>query len=131
MTIIETINADFKTAFKGGEKEKKDFLGVLKTEVTRESKTPDDAHVIAKIKSMIKNGSETDSLSSFELDILNEYLPSQMSEETLKSRLEFYISDNKLSGMQNMGKVMGFLKENFNGQYDGGVAAKLVKELLA
>ena len=29
-----------------------------------------------------------------------------------------------------MGKVMGFLKSEFDGQYDGKLAAKITKELL-
>lgn len=135
MTLIEQINADFIQAFKDSKtdetkKSVKDFLGVLKTEVTRESKTPEDNYVIGKIKSMIKNAEETDSLSEAELNILNAYLPKQLNEAELGAIIEANIADNGYAGMQNMGKVMSYLKENYGGQYDGKMASDLVKKSL-
>ena len=130
MNLIEMINADFMTAYKEKNMEKKDFLGVLKTEVTKETKTPDDMYVIGKIKSMIKNAEATNSLSENELEILNSYLPKQLTEEELKEKISNIINDNGFSGGKDMGKVMGLLKESFDGQYDGKMASQLVKTLL-
>jgi len=130
MNLIETINADFMTAYKEKNMEKKDFLGVLKTEVTKESKTPDDMYVIGKIKSMIKNAEATNSLSENELEILNGYLPKQLTEEEITTFISNIITDNGFSGGKDMGKVMGLLKEGFDGQYDGKMASQLVKTLL-
>ena len=83
MSLIETINEDFKTAFKAREMEKKDFLGLLKSEVTRDKKDPSDAEIIATIKSMIKSndkaikksGTSEGTMTDLELEILNGYLP--------------------------------------------------------
>ena len=130
MNLIETINADFMTAYKEKNMEKKDFLGVLKTEVTKETKTPDDMYVIGKIKSMIKNAEATNSLSENELEILNGYLPKQLTEEEITTFISNIIADNGFSGGKDMGKVMGLLKEGFDGQYDGKMASQLVKTLL-
>lgn len=130
MKLIEKINADFTDAYKAKEMEKKDFLGVLRTEVTKESKEPEDAVVINKIKSMIKNAEATNSLSAFELSILNSYLPLQMSDETLRHRIVNYIEVAKLEGAKDMGKVMAFLKSNFDGQYDGKRASEITREIL-
>ena len=107
--------------------EKKDFLVVLKTEVTKESKTPEDSTVIAKIKSMIKSAEGTNSLSETELEILNIYLPKQLTNEDLTKIVADYISENE---NDNMGQIMGFLKGSYNGQYDGRLASNVVKELL-
>ena len=130
MKLIEQIKEDFMTAYKAKEMEKKDFLGVLKTEVTKETKTPEDTAVVSIIKSMIKNAAKTDSLTKEELTILEAYLPKQMSEDELTNVVKTFITDNGLSGMPNMGKVMGYLKSNFDGEYDGGLASKIVKENL-
>jgi len=130
MNLIETINADFMTAYKEKNMDKKDFLGVLKTEVTKETKTPDDMYVIGKIKSMIKNAEATNSLSETELEILNSYLPKQLTEEEITTFISNIITDNGFSGGKDMGKVMGLLKEGFDGQYDGKMASQLVKTLL-
>ena len=130
MKLIEKISIDFMEAYKAKEMAKKDFLGVLKTEVTKESKEPDDVTIVNKIKSMIKNAEATNSLSRFELEILNSYLPVQMSDETLRHRIVNYIEVSKLEGAKDMGKVMAFLKSNFDGQYDGKRASEITRELL-
>ena len=130
MTLIEQIGKDFITAFKAKEMDKKDFLGVLKTEVTKESKTPEDTYVVGKIKSMIKNAADTNSLTKDELDILNSYLPKQLSEDELRTVIGLTIMKEGYSGMKDMGKIMGWLKSNYDGQYDGGLASKIIKELL-
>jgi uncharacterized protein YqeY len=128
--LIERINSDFAEAYKAKDMDTKNFLGVLKTEVTKEDKTPDDTHIIAKIKSMIKNAEATNSLSESELIILNRYLPLQMSDSLLEDRIRFYISAEKIDSPSQMGRVMGFLKQNFDGQYDGKKASTLAKTIL-
>lgn len=127
MTLIEQISADFMSAYKNKEMEKKDFLGVLKTEVTKESKTPEDKDVVAKIKSMIKNAAKTDSLSETELAILETYLPKQLSEAELTDVVNGYLAENAGA---NMGQVMGFLNSNYGGQYDGKMASGIVRGLV-
>lgn len=130
MTLIEQIGKDFITAYKAKEIDKKDFLGVVKTEVTKESKTPDDTYVIGKLKSMIKNAEASDSLNEDELNILNSYLPQQISESDLKNLIITFTSAEGISDMKGMGKVMGFLKANHGGQYDGKMASTIIKEIL-
>jgi len=130
MTLIDKIKTDFMAAYKAKEMEKKDFLGLLRSEVTKETKQPEDAYIVAKIKSMIKSASDTNSLSEKELDILNSYLPTQFTEEKLKSEIEKVISEKSLSSKKDMGKVMGYLKSNFDGQYDGKLASTITRDLL-
>lgn len=111
-TLIEKINSDFTTAYKAKEMEKKDFLGVLKGEVTRETKVPTDQQVIAKVKSMIKKNNESietfkvSSLTDVELEILNSYVPKQMSESEIDAKVSEAIS----GGADNIGKIMGSFK---------------------
>jgi uncharacterized protein YqeY len=131
MSLIEKINEDFMVAYKAKEMEKKDFLGVLKTEVTKESKTPEDSYVVAKIKSMIKNAEATNSLSETELNILNTYLPTQLDQSDLDNLIRSYVSDANINNPKEMGKVMTWLKSNYDGQYDGKVASTIIKEVLA
>lgn len=130
MKLIERINNNFTEAYKAKDMDKKNFLGVIKTEVTKESKTPEDSHIISKLKSMIKNAEATNSLTDNELSILNEYLPTQMTEETLRDTIKLLVDDYELSSLKEMGKVMTYLKNNFDGQYDGRMASTITKELL-
>jgi len=130
MKLIERISNDFTEAYKAKDMDKKNFLGVIKTEVTKENKTPEDSYIISKLKSMIKNAEATNSLTDNELSILNEYLPTQMTEETLRDAIKLLIDDYELSSLKEMGKVMSYLKNNFDGQYDGRMASTITKELL-
>ena len=131
MSLIERINQDFMVAYKAKEMEKKDFLGVLKTEVTKESKTPEDGYVVAKIKSTIKNAEATNSLSETELNILNSYLPKQMGIDEVKQVIIDFVANNGISSPKEMGKVMSYLKSGYDGQYDGKMASTIIKEILS
>lgn len=130
MELLNRIKEDFMAAYKNKDMDRKNYLGFLKSEVTKESKTPDDAYILGKFKAMKKNGIETNSLSDLELEILGSYIPEQMSREDLALNIAEFMSIDKLQGMGNMGKVMTYLKENYAGQYDGRMASELAKELL-
>jgi len=65
-----------------------------------------------------------------EIDIIREFLPRQLSEEETKSAIDDIIKEYEASGLKDMGKCMGALKERFNGAMDFGRAGKLMKELL-
>jgi uncharacterized protein YqeY len=131
MTLIEQISADFLSAYKNKEMDKKDFLGLLKSEVTRDEKSPSDFTVVSKIKSMIKSAESTDSLTKSELSILHKYLPVQLSESDLTDAINNFIASNNIESVKEMGKVMGWLKSEYNGQYDGKVASKIIKTRLS
>ena len=119
------------SAYKDKDMKKKNFLGVIKTEVTKETKTPEDSYVVGKLKSMIKNAEATNSLSDYELGIINDYLPTQMTEDVLRETIGDFITKEELSTMKDMGKIMGYLKSNFEGEYDGKLASAITKELLS
>ena len=127
MKLIDKINADFLTAFKNRDTETKDFLGVLKTELTKKDKSPEDSVVVAIIKSMIKAAYDTNSLSENELNVLNCYLPKQLSEFELSVIIESFVSNNEGA---NIGSIMGYLKNNYDGQYDGRMASIVVKKVI-
>lgn len=130
MKLLEIINKDFKEAYLKREMVKKDYLGFLKSEVTKETKTPDDAYILGKFKAMVKNGIETNSLTEFELNILRGYIPSQMSKDKLSDIIGEFIKLNGLESKRNMGVVMTHLKDTYPGEYDGKMASELVRELL-
>lgn len=131
MKLIEKISKDFMSAYKDKDMKKKNFLGVIKTEMTKESKTPEDSYVVGKLKSMIKNAESTNSLTEYELGIINDYLPTQMTEDVLRETIRDFITKEELSTMKDMGKIMGYLKSNFEGEYDGKLASTITKELLS
>lgn len=116
--LIEKINTDFMAAYKARDMETKDFLGLLRGELTKATKTPDDKEVVAKCKSMLKKNDESmdkmkqmgievvSSLSDREIEILNSYIPAQMSEREIEIKVKEAID----GGANNIGRIMGAFK---------------------
>ena len=63
--------------------------------------------------------------------IIEKFLPSQLSELEVQSAVAKIISDNGLSGMASMGKVMGLASAQLAGKADGKTILNIVKKLLA
>jgi uncharacterized protein YqeY len=66
-----------------------------------------------------------------ELEIINEFLPQQLSEEELEAALKGIISELGAEGPKDMGKVMGAATKNLAGKSDGKLISQKVKNLLA
>ncbi|QIG60662.1 hypothetical protein VPT02_086 [Vibrio phage VPT02] len=54
---------------------------------------------------------------------LESLLPKQLTDEQLRNIIE-------TGDFKNIGEVMKFLRFNYQGQYDGGVASKIAREVL-
>jgi len=66
-----------------------------------------------------------------ELEMLQVYLPQQMSEEEIKTLVKETISQTGAKTIAEIGRVMGALMPKVKGKADGGLVSKVVKELLA
>lgn len=66
-----------------------------------------------------------------ELEIIERYLPEQMSEEELKEQLSALVKEIGASGPQDMGKVMGIAMKKFSGKADGKMISGIVKDILS
>ncbi len=65
-----------------------------------------------------------------ELEVINRYLPKQLSEDELKEALNAIITEIGASGPQDMGKVMGAATKKLAGKADGKTISSLVKTIL-
>jgi uncharacterized protein YqeY len=66
-----------------------------------------------------------------QLEVINRYLPKQLSEEEIKMALMDVIKEVGASGPQDMGKVMGMATKKLAGQADGKIISEQVKKLLS
>ncbi len=66
-----------------------------------------------------------------EVDVLQAYLPEQMSEDEVRTLVEEAIKQTGASSMQDMGKVMGALMPKTKGKADAGLVSQLVKQKLS
>ena len=65
-----------------------------------------------------------------ELDVIERFLPAQLSNEDLMSELKNIIADLGASSPADMGKVMGAATKKLAGKADGKAISAAVKELL-
>jgi uncharacterized protein len=101
-----------------------------------------DADVMAVIQKEAKQ--RRDSIEAFEsggrqemadkekqeLQILQVYLPKQMTEEEIRKLVDEAVSQSGATGMQDIGKVMGSLIPKVKGNADGNLVNKVVREKL-
>ncbi len=66
-----------------------------------------------------------------ELEILQEYLPEQMSEDEVKKLVDEVVSQTGATTMSDMGKVMGTLGAKLKGKADMGIVSNLVRQKLS
>ncbi len=65
-----------------------------------------------------------------EIGVIQEYLPSQLSEAELAELVDAAIASSDATGMAAMGSVMGTLKPQIQGRADAGAVSQLVKSKL-
>ena len=102
-----------------------------------------DAETVQMIKKFLKNveemmsvcttrGVEIPAKTLREKDILMSFLPQQLTEEQVKAIVSGLMVELGLEkNPKAMGVLMKTLKERYEGQYDGSMASKLIKEVLA
>ena len=66
-----------------------------------------------------------------EIEIIQSFMPSQLSDEEINSFIDLAISEVDAKSPQDMGKIMGFLKERVRGRADMTQVGAKVKERLA
>ncbi len=66
-----------------------------------------------------------------ELEVINRYLPKQLSESDILEEVKKIIEQVGAKGPQDMGKVMGTATKQLAGKADGKVISEIVKKLLA
>jgi hypothetical protein len=145
-TLVETIKAAMKAAMKARDKERLGTIRLIQSEFKRievdERIDIDDARALAILDKMIKqrrdsaqqyHAAERPELAAQEereIAVIQEFLPSPLSEAELDELVNAAISRAEGSGMQAMGAVMAELKPQLQGRADVGAVSKLVKARL-
>ena len=142
----ELIANDLKNAMKSGDKFKLSVLRMLKSALQLESISKkhelSDEEVLNVIKKQVKT--RKDSIEEFkkynkmeevakleqEIEILDAYLPEEMTEEEIKKVIDEVFEDLKPTSMKEMGMVMKELNTKITNA-DMSLVSKLVKERLS
>lgn len=68
--------------------------------------------------------------TQIEIDILNKYLPEQLSQDEIITIIDKVFAEVNPSGVKDMGKVMGAITPLVKGKADMGVVSSLIREKL-
>ena len=146
-TIRPLIEEAVKVSMKNRDKETTSTLRMAMSELKKEEIDKridlEDEQVIQILQRMIKQ--RKDSYSQFsdagrdelakkeqnEIKILSDFLPEQLGEDELTEMVIDVVKETGASGPQDMGKVMGSLKQKIQGNADMGLVSKIVKENLS
>ena len=151
MSLRNNIDEDYKKAIKNKEQNKTNTLRLIKSAIkdkdisnrTNENKDGiSDQEILALLFSLIKQ--RKDSIGQFqkagredliqneqsEIDVINEYLPKQKSEDETITIVNELIKKHNLENLKDMGKLMGFVKKDYPGEVDMGLVGKIAKSKL-
>ena len=145
--MLHQIEIDLKDALKNQDKAKVGVLRILISKCKNKSiatgKPLEDSEVMKVLQTAAKQHKESIKLykqgerndlvnqETAELNIVEAYLPSMMTEDEIKSIVSSVIEETGASSMADFGKVMPQVMNKGAGKIDGGVAQNLLKELLS
>ncbi len=148
--LYDTIMTDMKEAMKSHDKETLSTLRFLKSAIDLfkinnkmdRTASPSDDTVIEVVSKQVKTHKE--SIEEFkkagrndlvenllkEVEVLSKYLPEQLSEDEIRSKIDEIISSVEATSIKDMGKVMKELTPLFKGKADMKLVNTIVKEKL-
>lgn len=149
MNLFDTINNDIKKAMLAKDRVRLEALRGIKKEFL-EAKTAKGASdeltdevAIGILQKMVKQRNDSAEIYKSQnrqdladdeiaqMEVIQEYLPPQLSEEELESAIREIISEVGATSMKDMGKVMGAATKKLAGKADGRAISAMVKKLLA
>ena len=146
MSLKDRIQQDVKDAMRAKEKQRlatiRLITAAIKQREVDERIELDDAQVLATLDKMVKQRRESiaqfktagrDDLvkqESFEIDIIQEFLPQALSEEEVDAIVNQAIEQTAANSIKDMGKVMGLVKPQIIGRADMGEVSGRIKSLL-
>jgi len=146
MSLIDTLKEAQKDAMRAKDKLRlgtiRMALAAVKQREVDERITLTDADVLAILTKMVKQ--RKDAAEQFdaadrkdlsdneraEITIIESFLPSPLTDDEISALIEQAMTDTGASGMQDMGKVMSWLKPKVQGRADMGPLSGKIKAKL-
>lgn len=148
MSLKQQIDADIKSAMLEKRKDDlkalravKSMILLAETEKGNTEGVSEDAEMKLLIKAVKQrrdsaqiykeqNREDLYAIEMAEVEVIEKYLPKQLTEEEVKTELQKIIAQVGATGPQDMGKVMGAATKALAGKADGKTISTLVKQLL-
>jgi uncharacterized protein YqeY len=150
MTIKDELRVELTDALKTSDRNRKDVIRAIETEVSRAKAEPsfegdiDDTLYRTVIGSYVKKmtkalyeytemgdrGDEMAGKLGFEIDYLSRWLPTQLDEAATKDLVFQTITELSVEDPKQAGKVVGHIMKDHKDEVDGALVNKLVREAL-
>ena len=147
MNYKETLEREMVQAAKAQDKERLSALRLIKNtlhnreiDLHRELEDTEFLQAMAAMAKQrndsieqFKNGGRQDLVEkeTRELKVIQEFLPSQLSEEEVGREIEAAIAEAGATGLRDMGKVMKILMSRLTGKADGKLVGEKLKARLS
>ncbi|AOA02124.1 GatB/YqeY domain-containing protein [Carnobacterium maltaromaticum] len=146
MSLLTTLNEDMKTAMRAKDKETLSVVRMLKASLQNEQiKLGEELNADQELTILAREMKQRrDSVAEFkkanrqdlvdktqaEIEIVEKYMPKQLSEDEIKTIVSAAIAKVGASSMKDFGQVMGAVMPETKGKADGNEVNRIVKELL-
>jgi uncharacterized protein len=147
MTLITRIEADVKDATLARDAQRRDALRLIlsslrsaEKDLQRPLSDDEELQVLQRERKRRVEASEAFRAAGREeqaekedgeLEILEEYMPAQLTEEDLERIVDDAIAENGATSMRDMGRVMADVMPQIAGRADGSAVSQIVREKLA
>lgn len=144
--LKQTIIDAMKTAMRNKEKERLGTIrliqAALKQKEIDERVELTDEDVLVILDKMVKqrkesikqyeaaNRPELAAIEAAEIEVIQTFLPQQLSQEEVTDIIMQAITETGAEGMNDMGKVMGIIKPKVQGRADMGAISQIIKQKL-
>ncbi len=143
------LSSEMKVAMKAKDKERLVVIRAMQAAIKQieidngRTVIEDDAEILPILDKMMKqrrdsfqqfmdaDRPELAEQETFEMKIIQEFLPQPLSADEVAEMVAKAITDSGAASMQEMGKVMGLLKPQMQGRADMAEVSKIIKATLA
>jgi len=141
MSVLEQVQADVRTAMKAGERERAAALRMIVDSLQQDAKLGNGDEVAVLQRERKKrleaeeayreaDRGEQASAERFEAELIEAYLPAQLSDEELAALVEAAVAETGATEQKQMGQVMSALMPKLGGRADGKRVSAAVREKL-
>ena len=147
MTLIADIESELKEARLARDDRRRDALALVlnalqnaQKELQRELSEDESLQVLQRERKKRAEAMEAYDAAGreeqadreeFELDVIEEFMPEQLSEEELEEIVDDVITEVGVTSIRDLGRVMADAMPRVSGRADGSVVSQLVREKLA
>jgi uncharacterized protein YqeY len=141
MSVLEQVQADVRAAMKAGDRERTGALRLIVDSLQKDAKSGNDDEVAVLQRERKKRLEAVEAYENagraeqatgerFEAELIEAYLPKQLSDEELAGLVDAAVTETGASEQKQMGQVMSALMPKLGGRADGKRVSAAVRERL-